>query len=251
MQISQKKGENMLRIQHVTKQFGGLKAVNDVSLEVEKGSIVGLIGPNGSGKTTLFNLISGLYPLTAGKVFFNDRDITTMQNNKIADMGLARTFQVVKPFNNISAKENVMVGAFQRYPKRVDAERKAMEAMRFLGIEKYANVLPPNLPLAIKKQLEIARILTLDPELILLDEVMGGLNTQETSEILTVIESIRDSGITILIIEHKMKAIMRLSDKVAVLNNGGLIAYGEPEDVVANPVVAKAYLGDDYDAEDN
>lgn len=240
----------MLTIEHATKQFGGLKAVNDVSLEVKKGDIVGIIGPNGSGKTTLFNLISGLFPLTSGKITYKGQDITSLPNNKIAELGIARTFQVVKPFDHISAKENVMVGAFQKYPKRADAEAKALEIMKFLEIDKYANVLPSNMPLAIKKQLEIARILSLEPELVLLDEVMGGLNSQETEEILGLIEKIRDQGITILIIEHKMKAIMRLSDKVAVLNNGSLIAYGEPEEVVSNPVVMKAYLGDDYDVED-
>lgn len=239
----------MLKIEHVTKQFGGLKAVDDVSLEVKKGSIVGLIGPNGSGKTTLFNLISGLYPLTSGKIYFKGKDITELPNNQIAELGLARTFQIVKPFNHISALENVMVGAFQKYPKRADAEQKALDKMNFLDIAHYKNVLPSNMPLAAKKQLEIARILTLEPEMVLLDEVMGGLNVQETDEILSVIEKIRDQGITILIIEHKMRAIMRLSDKIAVLNNGKLIAYGEPEEIVSNPVVTKAYLGDDYDVE--
>lgn len=240
----------MLRIEGATKQFGGLKAVNDVSLNIKKGDVVGIIGPNGSGKTTLFNLISGLYPLTSGKIYYKDQDITSLPSNKIANLGIARTFQVVKPFEHISAKENVMVGAFQRYPKRADAEKKALEVMKFLGIEKYENVLPSNMPLAMKKQLEIARILSLDPEMILLDEVMGGLNSKETEEITSVIEKIRNKGITVLIIEHKMKAIMRLSDKVAVLNNGALIEYDVPKKVVSNPDVMKAYLGEDYDVED-
>ena len=240
----------MLRIEGATKQFGGLKAVNNVSLKIKKGDVVGIIGPNGSGKTTLFNLISGLYPLTSGKIYYKDQDITSLPSNKIADLGIARTFQVVKPFEHISAKENVMVGAFQKYPKRADAEKKALEVMKFLGIEKYENVLPSNMPLAMKKQLEIARILSLDPEMVLLDEVMGGLNSKETEEITSVIEKIRNKGITVLIIEHKMKAIMRLSDKVAVLNNGVLIEYDVPEKVVSNPDVMKAYLGEDYDVED-
>ena len=244
------KEDIMLRIEGATKQFGGLKAVNNVSLKIKKGDVVGIIGPNGSGKTTLFNLISGLYPLTSGKIYYKDQDITSLPSNKIADLGIARTFQVVKPFEHISAKENVMVGAFQKYPKRADAEKKALEVMKFLGIEKYENVLPSNMPLAMKKQLEIARILSLDPEMVLLDEVMGGLNSKETEEITSVIEKIRNKGITVLIIEHKMKAIMRLSDKVAVLNNGVLIEYDVPEKVVSNPDVMKAYLGEDYDVED-
>ncbi len=239
----------MLKVKNVTKKFGGLVAVNDVSLEVEEGSIIGIIGPNGSGKTTLFNVISGLFPASTGEIYFQGEEISSVKTYDIAKKGLARTFQVVKPFNNITSLENVMVGAFQKHKNRAVAKKKALEAMTLLGIEKYKDILPSNLPLAIKKKLEIARILSLEPQMVLLDEVMGGLNSQETEEILDVIEAIRDSGITILIIEHKMKAIMRLSDKVAVLNNGVLIAYGEPNEVVQNPEVIKAYLGGDYDAQ--
>lgn len=239
----------MLQVHGVTKKFGGLVAVDNVTLEIEKGTIVGLIGPNGSGKTTLFNVIAGMFPATSGTVTFLGEDITAFKSFDIAKRGLARTFQIVKPFNNITALENVMVGAFQKHTKREECQAKALEAMTMLGIEQYQDHLPSSLPLAIKKKLEIARILSLEPDLVLLDEVMGGLNSQETEELLAVIESIRDMGITILIIEHKMKAIMRLSDKVAVLNNGVLIAYGEPEAVVSNPAVIKAYLGDDYDVE--
>lgn len=239
----------MLTIDHVTKKFGGLTAVNDVSFEVKKGEIVGLIGPNGSGKTTLFNAISGTLPATSGKIVFNGTDITRMKTCDISRMGLIRTFQIVKPFNNITSLENVMVGAFQKYGKRQDALRRSEEVMEFIGIDAYKNELPKNLPLAVKKKLEIARILSTDPQFVMLDEVMGGLNIQETDEVLGIIEKIRESGITVLIIEHKMKAIMRLSDRVAVLNNGVLIACGKAEEVVRNPAVIKAYLGDDYDVE--
>lgn len=240
----------MLTLKNVTKRFGGLTAVDDVSFNIREGSIVGLIGPNGSGKTTLFNLISGVYPLTAGSVEFLGHDITKMKSHSIAGLGLVRTFQIVKPFNNITAKENVVVGAFQKYSNRIDAEKKAEESMALLGISKYKNIEPQHLPLALKKKLEIARIISTEPKLVLLDEVMGGLNPQETDEILDTIQKINDSGITVLLIEHKMKCIMKLSEDVVVLNNGGMIAHGTPEAVVSDPEVIKAYLGDDYNVED-
>lgn len=239
----------MLSVQNVSKYFGGLAAVEDVSFEVEKGSVVGLIGPNGSGKTTLFNLISGVYPLSGGKIIFNGKDISDMKSHNIADCGIARTFQVVKPFDNISALDNVVVGAFQRHINRNKAEEKAKEVMDKLGILQYKDALPKNLPLAIKKRLEIARILSTEPKMILLDEVMGGLNPQETDQLVETIKDIHEQGMTILIIEHKMKCIMELSHHVVILNNGHLIAHGTPENVVKNPEVIKAYLGDDYNAD--
>lgn len=239
----------MLSIRGVTKNFGGLKAVDDVTFDIKKGSIVGLIGPNGSGKTTLFNLISGVFPLSAGTVEYKGVDISLMKSHSIAKMGLMRTFQIVKPFNNISALDNVIAGAFQRYKHRADAEEQAINAMEMLGLVKYKDIKPKNLPLAIKKKLEIARVLSTYPEMVLLDEVMGGLNPQETEEILETILKINDSGITILVIEHKMKAIMRLSHDVVVLNNGAMIAQGKPEKVVNDPEVIRAYLGDDYNVE--
>lgn len=239
----------MLSIRNVTKNFGGLKAVDNVTFDVKKGSIVGLIGPNGSGKTTLFNLISGVFPLSAGTVEYKGTDISLMKSHSIAKMGLMRTFQIVKPFNNISALDNVITGAFQRYKHRPDAEKQALKAMDMLGLTQYKDIKPKNLPLAIKKKLEIARVLSTNPEMVLLDEVMGGLNPQETEEILQTILKINESGITILIIEHKMKCIMRLSHDVVVLNNGAMIAQGTPEKVVNDPEVIRAYLGDDYNVE--
>lgn len=237
----------MLSIKGATKKFGGLAAVQDVSFEVPEHSVVGLIGPNGSGKTTLFNLISGVYPLSSGEVLFDGTDITALKSSRIADLGLVRTFQIVKPFNNISALENVLVGAFQRYPSRNQAIEKAMDIMKLLEILPHKDVLPKNLPLAIKKRLEIARILSTEPKMILLDEVMGGLNPQETDNLVEIIRKIHQSGLTILIIEHKMKCIMELSHNVVILNNGKMIAHDAPEEVVKNPEVIKAYLGEDYD----
>lgn len=239
----------MLSVQNVSKYFGGLAAVKDVSFEVEAGSIVGLIGPNGSGKTTLFNLISGVYPLSSGAVFFDGQDISSKQSSTIADMGLVRTFQMVKPFNNITALDNVVVGAFQRHKARAKAEEKALEVMERLDIAQYRDILPKNLPLAIKKKLEIARILSTEPRMMLLDEVMGGLNPQETADLLETVKKLNEEGITILIIEHKMRCIMDLSSNVVVLNDGQMIAHGTPEEVVSNAEVIKAYLGDDYNVD--
>ncbi|GKX29585.1 ABC transporter ATP-binding protein [Vallitalea longa] len=241
----------MLSLNGVTKKFGGLTAVDNVSFDVKEGSICGLIGPNGSGKTTLFNLISGVYPLTCGSVKFNGVDITKLKSHAIANLGLVRTFQIVKPFNNISALENVVVGAFQKHTNRTDAEKVAVRSMEMLDLLKYKDIQPQHLPLAIKKKLEIARIISTEPKMILLDEVMGGLNPQETDEIVETIIKINDTGMTVLLIEHKMKCIMKLSEKVIVLNNGAMIANGEPEAVVNDKEVIRAYLGDDYDVEDN
>ncbi|WP_281815132.1 ABC transporter ATP-binding protein [Vallitalea longa] len=242
---------DLLSLNGVTKKFGGLTAVDNVSFDVKEGSICGLIGPNGSGKTTLFNLISGVYPLTCGSVKFNGVDITKLKSHAIANLGLVRTFQIVKPFNNISALENVVVGAFQKHTNRTDAEKVAVRSMEMLDLLKYKDIQPQHLPLAIKKKLEIARIISTEPKMILLDEVMGGLNPQETDEIVETIIKINDTGMTVLLIEHKMKCIMKLSEKVIVLNNGAMIANGEPEAVVNDKEVIRAYLGDDYDVEDN
>jgi branched-chain amino acid transport system ATP-binding protein len=239
----------LLSLQHITKKFGGLAAVKDVSFEVEKGSIVGLIGPNGSGKTTLFNVVSGVFPLTSGKVFFDGRDITSMECSRVANLGLVRTFQIVRPFNELCALDNVVAGAFQRCKSSAKAEKAAIETMELLEICQYKHILAKNLTLAAKKRLEIARILSTKPKMIMLDEVMGGLNPQETEQLLATISQISKSGITVLIIEHKMKCIMELSTKVVVLNNGEMIATGTPAEIVRNPEVIKAYLGVDYNAE--
>jgi branched-chain amino acid transport system ATP-binding protein len=217
-----------------------------VTFDVPENSIMGLIGPNGSGKTTLFNLISGVYPVSAGTIYFQGKNITSQKSHRIADYGLVRTFQVVKPFDNISSLDNVVVGAFQRYPNRREAEEKALKIMEQLDIIAHRDALPKNLPLAIKKRLEIARILATEPKMVLLDEVMGGLNPQETDQLVEMVKKIHASGITVLIIEHKMKCIMELSHNVVILNNGRMIAKGTPEEVVKNPEVIKAYLGEDY-----
>ncbi len=239
-----------MTIDKVTKEFGGLKAVNDVSCTVKEGSIVGLIGPNGSGKTTLFNVISGVYKPTAGTIMLDGKDISYLSAHKKTMMGMARTFQVVKPFNNISVLENVMVGSYLHNHSHHRSEEFAKGILERLEIDQFADEYPKNLPLAIKKKVEIARALATSPKILLLDEVMGGLNPQETDQVLQTIVKLNEEGMTIVVIEHKMRCIMAIAEKVIVLDSGKMIAMDVPEVVAKNPEVIKAYLGDEYHAED-
>ena len=236
----------MLALKGVTKKFGGLIAVNNVSFNIKEGSITGLIGPNGSGKTTLFNLISGLHPLSAGTIKYNEINLSTKKSHEIAMVGIMRTFQIVRPFNDITALDNVIVGAIQKYKSSSEAKEQAIKAMEMLDIIQYKNIKPKNLPLPIKKKLEIARIISTNPKMVLLDETMAGLNPQETEKIIYIIEKINKRGVTVLLVEHKMKCIMKLSHNVIVLNNGSIIAHGFPEEIVNDPEVIRAYLGEDY-----
>jgi len=236
----------LLALKGVTKKFGGLIAVNNVSFNIKEGSITGLIGPNGSGKTTLFNLISGLHPLSAGTIKYNEINLSTKKSHEIAMVGIMRTFQIVRPFNDITALDNVIVGAIQKYKSSSEAKEQAIKAMEMLDIIQYKNIKPKNLPLPIKKKLEIARIISTNPKMVLLDETMAGLNPQETEKIIYIIEKINKRGVTVLLVEHKMKCIMKLSHNVIVLNNGSIIAHGFPEEIVNDPEVIRAYLGEDY-----
>lgn len=238
----------ILTVKGVTKKFGGLTAVDNVSFELKEGSLTGLIGPNGAGKTTLFNCIAGQLPLSSGSVEFNGTDITSFKSHNVAKLGLMRTFQIVRPFKNVTTLENVLVGAFQKYPNREKAEEKAIESLDFLDILQHKDRRPKSLPLAIKKKIGIAKIISAEPKMVLLDEVMAGLNPQETDEVLEIIKKIHQLGVTVLLIEHKMRCIMDLSEKVIVLNEGAKIAHDVPKDVVENPEVIKAYLGEDYHA---
>jgi len=240
----------MLRLENVTKEFGGLRAVDHVSFTIPKGSITGLIGPNGSGKTTLFNLISGIYKLTSGEISLDGQVISNKPAFKIAAMGLARTFQVVKPFNNISVYENVLVGAYIHHHNKTVAEAKVAEVIELLELGRFSGYQMKSLPLALKKKVEIARALATNPKILLLDEVMGGLNPQETDFLLKEIRKINATGITIIVIEHKMKCIMSLAERILVLDSGALIADGLPREVCGNVGVIKAYLGDDFCVED-
>jgi len=236
----------LLALKGVTKKFGGLTAVNNVSFNIKEGSITGLIGPNGSGKTTLFNLISGLHPLSAGTIKYNEIILSTKKSHEIAMLGIMRTFQIVRPFNEITALDNVIVGAIQKFKSSSDAKEQAIKAMEMLDIIQYKDIKPKNLPLPIKKKLEIARIISTNPKMVLLDEAMAGLNPQETEKIINIIEKINKNGVTVLLVEHKMRCVMKLSHNIIVLNNGSIIAHGIPEEIINDPEVIKAYLGEDY-----
>jgi len=236
----------LLKVDHVTKAFGGLLAVNDVSFEMYEGEILGLIGPNGAGKTTLFNVINGVYKPTKGRVFFDGEDITGLPPYRVVKKGLARTHQIVKPLNEMTVLENVVVGAcFGRENLGLEpAEAVAREVLEFVGLARFRDTLAGKLNVAQKKRLEVARALAARPKLLLLDEVLAGLNPAEVERMLGVIRKIREQGISILMIEHIMQAIMSLSDRVVVLNFGQELAEGKPEEVASDPRVIEAYLGD-------
>jgi branched-chain amino acid transport system ATP-binding protein len=233
----------LLEIRHVSKFFGGLAANSDVSFEVEEGKIMGLIGPNGAGKTTLFNCITGYYPPSRGEVVFDGRKMNGLLPDKVCKLGMARTWQKVRPLTNLSVLDNVMVGALCRTPSVRVARRIAGEQLEIVRMQHKAGFLAGSLPIGERKKLEVARVLATRPKLLLLDEVMGGLNPAESEDIIQLILDIRRQGITQMVIEHDMKAIMRLSDRIVVLSTGEKLAEGSPEEIVNNPQVIEAYLG--------
>lgn len=235
----------ILEIRHVSKFFGGLAANSDVSFEVEEGMIMGLIGPNGAGKTTLFNCITGYYPPSRGDVVFNGRKMNGLHPDRVCKLGMARTWQKVRPLNKLTVLDNVMVGALCRTNSLKTARDLAMEQIRVVRMEHRAHFLAGSLPIGERKKLEVARVLATKPKLLLLDEVMGGLNPAESEEIIQLILDIRKHGITQMVIEHDMKAIMRMSDRIVVLNSGEKLTEGNPQEIVSNPEVVKAYLGSD------
>lgn len=234
----------LLEVRKITKFFGGLCAVRDLSLEVEAGQIVALIGPNGAGKTTAFNVISGFYRPDEGQVFFDKHNITHLRPDQICALGLVRTFQVVRPFQGISVLDNVMVGAYAHTSDAKVAREKALEVLDFLGMRKMAHQMASGLPIAHRKLLEIARALATEPKMILLDEAMAGLRPTETEEVIGMVRKLSERGMGILLVEHVMKVVMSLAEQVLVLHHGELIAQGTPNEIVRNPQVIDAYLGE-------
>ena len=236
----------LLEAENLSKAFGGVQAIRQVSFTLSQGEILGLIGPNGSGKTTLFNLINGLLKPDTGRIRFSGKDITAMAPYKICRSGIARTFQLVKPFNQLSPLKNVMVGrAYGSEPAR-NTRQTRIEAEQILALTGLANRWVPMagmLSLIDRKRLEIARALATKPKLLLLDEMFAGLNTAEMEDAIRLIKRIRDSGITLIVVEHIMKVIMGISDRVIVLNVGEKIAEGTPQEVASNSQVIQAYLG--------
>ncbi len=236
----------LLQVLGVSKFFGGLQALQKVTFDLPEGQILGLIGPNGAGKTTLFNVINGVYTPEEGKVLFLGQDVTGRKPYDLAKMGMARTHQIVRPLAELSVRENVMVGACYG-PKGynlVAAAKVADEVLEFVGLAERAEQLAGSLNVAQKKRLELARALAARPKLLLLDEVLAGLNPSEIDEMVETINLIRDQGVTILMIEHVMKAIMSVSDRIIVLDFGQLIAEGDPDEIANNERVQQAYLGD-------
>ena len=241
----------MLELQDVHKSFGGLAAIWDVSFRVERGEILGLIGPNGSGKSTLFNLISGLMRLDSGMILFRNRDISGTVPHEICRTGIGRTFQLVKPFARMTALRNVMVGRSYGSDPALnmrEAERQSEEILERVGLSQKKGTVAASLGLLDRKRLELARALATRPKLLLLDEIMAGLNPAEINAAIRLLSNVRASGITLIIIEHVMRVILSISDRVVVLSTGRMIAEGPPQEVVRNKEVIKAYLGTKGDA---
>jgi branched-chain amino acid transport system ATP-binding protein len=235
----------LLEVHNITKRFGGLVAVNDLSLSVSKGEILGMIGPNGAGKTTAFNMISGYYKPDEGQVTFDGKEITGSRPDQICKLGLTRTFQVVKPFPQLSVLDNVVVGAYNRTNDKQEAQQKAREILDFLGMSDMTEHLAGGLSVAGRKRLEIAKVLATDPKMVLLDEAMAGLRPKETDEIIELVRQISQQGVALLLVEHVMKVIMSLADRIVVIHHGEKIAEGEPQAVVQNKDVIDAYLGEE------
>ena len=248
----------MLRINNVTKKFGGLTAVDDLSIKIKRGTIHSIIGPNGAGKTTLVNMITGVYNVTGGTIHLDGKDITNVPTNKLVYKGVCRTFQHLEVCSNLTAVENVMLG-FDKYMDKsfiksclrfksiVDDEKKyfdkSIELLDMVGLKDYANIEAQNLSYGILKKIEIIRALATSPDIILLDEPVAGLNPNETAEISKIIKDVAHSGVTIVLIEHDMKMVMKVSDKITVMNFGKKLAQGTPEEIANNEEVITAYLG--------
>lgn len=236
---------SILEVRGVTKRFGGLVAVSDVSFSITQGEILGLIGPNGAGKTTLFNIVNGVYKADQGTISFAGKDIIGHSPDKVVHLGLARTHQIVKPLNDLTLLDNATVGACfgREYLDMTAARKVAFEVLQQVGLGDRTDMMARSLTIAGKKRLEVARALAARPKLLLLDEVLAGLNPTEITQMIELVRKIRDSGISVFMIEHVMQAIMSLSDRIVVLNLGRKLAEGRPDEVVHNPDVVEAYLG--------
>jgi len=238
----------LLDAKGISKHFGGLLANDHIDLQVKEGEIVGLIGPNGAGKTTLFNCIAGFYPPSGGAVYFKGEDVTGLPANEICLKGIARTFQIVRIFKDLTVLDNVMVGPFNRTHSTARARQKAREALAFCGLAPKERMPAGGLTIADKKRLEVAKAFATEPLILMLDEAMAGLNQTETVEAVALITKIQQRGIAILLVEHVMEVVMPISNRVVVLNYGKKIAEDTPEKVVNNEAVIKAYFGDKYHA---
>lgn len=243
----QRENREILSVENVSMDFGGLRALIGVAFSLNQGEILGIIGPNGSGKTTLFNLISGVYRPTSGHIIYRDRLISGIKPHKICQMGIARTFQIVQPFNEMTVLENILVGAMYGGRKGLkEAMNVADEVIEFVGLKGKIGFLPGNMTTPERRRLELARALATKPSLILLDEIMAGLTLSEVDEEVALLRRVRDSGAALIVVEHVMRAVMNLSERVIVLHQGEKIAEGMPQHVAQNEDVIKAYLGDRY-----
>ncbi|MCX5883387.1 MAG: ABC transporter ATP-binding protein [Deltaproteobacteria bacterium] len=238
----------LLDVQSISKYFGGVRASDDVSFHVDRGEIVSIIGPNGAGKSTIFSCITGFHRVDKGRVFFKGQDITNQKPHTIGKLGIVRTFQIVQVISDMTVLENVMTGGFLRHSRVADVRRSAEEMLAFTGLTDKQNHNALELSISDKKRLEVSMSLAMKPELIMLDESMAGLTRVELREMIELIRKVRTNGVTVVVVEHVMEAVMELSDRVIVLNTGRKIVEGPPKEVVANPEVIRAYLGERYNA---
>jgi branched-chain amino acid transport system ATP-binding protein len=236
----------MLELKEIRKRFGGLHVIDGVSLRLNEGEILSLIGPNGAGKTTLFNMIAGFFRPDGGEIRFKGKRIDHLRPFQVCRSGIGRTFQLVKPFGEATVLDNVMVGAFSRFSSVARAKQQAEEELEFVGLTSRKDELAHGLPIGDRKKLEIARTMATEPGLLLLDEPMGGLNPTEAEVLMEIIRAIRKKGKTIFLIEHVMSAVMKLSERIVVLNNGQIISEGPPLEVSKDKNVIAAYLGEEY-----
>ena len=238
----------LLDVQGVSKYFGGLQANEDISFLVKRGEIVSIIGPNGAGKSTLFSCVTGFHRVDKGRVLFKGHDITNRKPHTIARLGIVRTFQIVQVISDMTVLENVMTGGFLRRARVDDVRRNAEEVLAFTGLMEKRSYNALELTISDKKRLEVSMALAMDPELLMLDESMAGLTPVELRQIIELIRKVRANSVTVVVVEHVMEAVMELSDRVIVLNSGRKIMEGTPKEVVANPEVRRAYLGERYSA---